>query len=68
MEASLARLRQLPDVLQRRAACLLGAIVADTASEAAVPASRLVYAPARTAHAPCDPCTTHAVPPVAVAA
>ena len=33
VEMSLARLRQLSEVQQRRAACMLGAIVADTAGE-----------------------------------
>ena len=33
VEMSLARLRQLSEVKQRRAACMLGAIVADTAGE-----------------------------------
>lgn len=33
IDSSLSRLRQLPAVQQRRAACLLGALVADTAGK-----------------------------------
>ena len=42
-EMSLARLRQLSEVQQRRAACLLGAIVADTAGETLRDSRDLVY-------------------------
>ena len=40
---SLARLRQLSEVHQRRAACLLCAIVADTAGETLRDSRDLVY-------------------------